>query len=575
MKVSAWKTPAMIAAFAAVTAWGSVALAADAEAIYFGGPIITIDDRAPSAEAVAVRGGKIVAVGTREAVFAAERGGATELRDLRGRTLIPGFVDGHSHFTEVGLLAVTANLLSPPDGPVSSIAGMQAALRAYIATSALVKTHGVVIGMNLDNSQLKEGRNPTRQELDAVSADLPIFVVHQSGHLAMLNSRALALVGIAADNPDPDGGVIEREADGKTPNGVLQENAFFQIFGKMLPAFSPAEQRAMIEAAQKVYIENGFTTVQDGKTSAPSVRGLPALNAAGVLKVDVVSYPDLIAMADEPVLKGPLMSRDYAGHFRFGGVKVTLDGSPQGKTAWFTRPYVEPPPGQKAGYAGFPAFTDAKLQDWVDLAYRNHWQLMAHANGDAAIDQLIRAVRQAQATHGYPDSRTVMIHGQFTRADQVGDLKALGVFPALFPMHTYNWGDYHRSSVAGPARAETISPGRWFLKVGAQMSIHSDAPVVFPYSMKVLASAVNRTTRTGYVLGPEQRLTPLEALHAMTLWPAYQHFEEATKGSLEVGKRADMVILSANPLSLKPADLEKIRIEETIKDGVSIYRRAD
>ncbi|QTC93198.1 amidohydrolase [Brevundimonas goettingensis] len=544
-----------------------------ADTIYFGGPIITINQASPSAEAVAIKDGKIVAVGARASVFAAEKGSATTLYDLKGRTLIPGFVDAHSHFTDVSLQAVTANLLSPPDGPVKTIPDMQAVLRGFISTSPMVKAHGVVIGMNLDDSQLEERRFPTRHDLDAVSTELPIFVTHQSGHLAVLNSRALAMVGITADTPSPAGGAIEREADGRTPDGVLKETAFFAIMPKMVPAFTPGEYRQNIEAAQRIYIENGFTTVQDGKTSAANVAALPVLNAEGVLKIDIVAYPDLVAVGDAPVLDGPLMSREYTGHLRIGGVKVTLDGSPQGKTAWFTEPYFKAPDGEEVDYAGLPAFTDETLQPLVDMAYTNHWQLLAHINGDAAIDQLIRVVSKAQSCHGYPDSRTVMVHGQFLRADQIPALKTLGIFPALFPMHTFYWGDWHRQSVAGPERAENISPTGWVLQSGLMTSIHSDAPVVFPNSMVLISTAVNRTTRSGYVLGPAQRLTPLQALYAMTLWPAYQHFEEGSKGSIEVGKRADLLILSANPLTAPVRTLDQIKVDETIKDGISIYQR--
>lgn len=166
-----------------------------------------------------------------------------------------------------------------------------------------------------------------------------------------------------------------------------------------------------------------------------------------------------------------------------------------------------------------------------------------------------------------------MVHGRSLRSDQIPAVKALGVFPALFPMHTFYWGDWHRGSVAGPERAENISPTGWVIGSDLKMSIHSDAPVVFPNSMVLISTAVNRTTRSGRVLGGSQRLPPLQALYAMTLWPAYQHFEEETKGSIEVGKRADLVILSDNPLTVLPARLADIRVDETIKDGLSIYRR--
>jgi len=289
----------------------------------------------------------------------------------------------------------------------------------------------------------------------------------------------------------------------------------------------------------------------------------------------VVSYADIVTLGDDPILHGPLMSRSYTNHFRIGGVKLTFDGSPQGKTAWFTQPYFKVPTGEKKSYAGYPAFTDAEALQWYSLAYKNNWQMLTHANGDAAIDQMIKTVRAAEAAYPGNDRRTVLIHGQFLRADQVAQLEELRIFPALYPMHTYYWGDWHRQSVSGPERAENISPTGWLLEKGMKFSIHSDAPVTFPNSMRILDSAVNRTTRTGYVLGPKQRIDPLVALHAMTIWPAYQHFEEATKGSLEVGKNADLVILSENPLTTNPAKLIDIKIDETIKNGKSIYRRVN
>jgi predicted amidohydrolase YtcJ len=207
----------------------------------------------------------------------------------------------------------------------------------------------------------------------------------------------------------------------------------------------------------------------------------------------------------------------------------------------------------------------------MTLAYRNNWQVMVHANGDAAIDQLIRVVRAAAAAAPGTDRRTVMIHGQFLREDHVALLKEQEIFPALYPMHTFYWGDWHRESVAGPERAENISPTGWLMAKDMKFSIHHDAPVTFPNSMRVLDSAVNRTTRTGHVLGPKHRLTPAVALKAMTLWPAYQHFEEKTKGSLEAGKLADLVILDKNPLTVDPRTIKDIRVVETIKEGKTIY----
>jgi predicted amidohydrolase YtcJ len=543
-----------------------------ADAIYFGGSIITINDDQPTAEAVAVKDGKIQAVGFRTDIEKQHKGRKTELVDLAGKTLIPGFFDAHSHLSQVGLQAISANLLPPPDGSVKSIPQLQKELRDYMATSPAVKQYGVVIGFDYDDSQLAERRSPTRQELDAVSTELPIFIIHQSGHQGVYNSKALAVAGVTATTPNPTGGVIRREADGKHPNGVMEENAHFEALLKLLPKFTPEQGIQLLEAAQETYAANGFTTAQEGRADPSTLALLPQAAIAGKLKLDVVVYPDLVMNADNPVLKGPLMSRNYTNGLRLGGVKLSLDGSPQGKTAWFTKPYFQVPAGQPEDYRGSPTFTDEQAAAWVTTAYQNNWQLLAHANGDAAIDQLIRAVAAADASVPGKDRRTVLVHGQFLRNDQVARIKALGIFPALYPMHTFYWGDWHRRSVAGPERAENISPTGWMIVNHIMFSIQSDAPVTFPNSSRILASAVNRTTRTGYVLGPQHRLDPLDALKAMTLWAAYQHFEEKTKGSIEVGKIADLAILSDNPLTMPRSKLIDVKVLETIKNGKTIYK---
>lgn len=554
---------------------GSTAVfAANADTIYVGGTVLTVNDRAPSVEAVAVKAGKIVAVGKRTAVDRAEHGPDTVIVDLKGRTLIPGFVDAHSHFTGVGLQAVSANLQPPPDGPAQSIADIQRIMRDFIATSPEVAQWGIAIGFSYDDSQLSEHRAPTRQELDAVSTTIPIMVTHQSGHLGAFNSLAIEKAGITAATPNPSGGVIQREADGKTPNGVFEESALGLVAFKLLPKFTPAQMAAQVNAAQNIYLANGFTTVQDGKTDPGFIKVLIGAAQNHLLKIDIVSYADLLTMHDNPVMHGPYMSRDYTDHFRIGGVKLTFDGSPQGKTAWFTQPYYVEPAGQPATYAGYPAFPKpGEAQGWVDMAFKNNWQLLVHANGDAAIDQLISTVGVAEKTYPGKDRRTVLIHGQFLRPDQIPLIKAENIFPALYPMHSFYWGDWHRTSVVGPARAEFLSPTGAVYKAGMKFSIHSDAPVTFPKSMRIYDSAVNRTTRTDYVLGPDQRISPALALKAMTLWPAWQHFEEKRKGSIEVGKDADLVILSANPLTVPPATIKDIMIDATIKDGQTVYTR--
>jgi predicted amidohydrolase YtcJ len=543
-----------------------------ADSIYYGGNIITLNSRQPSVAAVAVRGGKIIALGSRRSLQKHQHR-ETDWVNLRGRTLLPGFVDGHSHFAQVGLQAISANLLPPPDGPGTSIAKLQDIMRQYAAQPAVIP--GLLIGYDYDDSQLTERRHPTRQELDAVSpANTAMLFLHQSGHLGVYNSYALRLLNITLAGPVP-GGMVYPEADGTTPNGLLSEEAHIGAVTALLgpKLTNPALIGKMMAAAQKIYLQYGYTTAQDGRADPGTLAMLQALADSGKLKIDLVAYPDLVLNATSPVLQK--IGGSYVNHLRYGGVKLTLDGSPQGKTAWFTQPYFVPPDGAAADYRGIPIFAGAdesKAQSLVNRAYQNHWQIMMHANGDAAIDQMIRLVGQARSQFPGNNRRTVLIHGQYLRADQIPVLKQLEIMPSLYPMHTFYWGDWHRESVAGPERAEFISPTGAVLRAGMKLSIHSDAPVTFPNSMRVLDSAVNRTTRSGYVLGAEQRLTPLQALKAMTIWPAWQHFEESNKGTIALGKAADFVVLSADPLTVAAQQLVDIKVLETIKGGVSIYQ---
>jgi predicted amidohydrolase YtcJ len=237
-----------------------------------------------------------------------------------------------------------------------------------------------------------------------------------------------------------------------------------------------------------------------------------------------------------------------------------------------SQPYYIPPEGQSAAYAGYPAITEKQAMDSIGLAFARNWQIQVHANGDAAVDLLIAAVREATKKHGNADRRPVLIHGQVTREDQVDQLKALGIVPSFFPMHTFYWGDWHRDSVLGPRRAENISPCGWALQRGMRFTSHHDAPVAHPNAMRVLSATVTRRTRSGDILGPDQRVPVDVALRAMTLWAAWQHFEDDRKGSLAPGKLADMTVLSDNPLTIAPDRLANIAVVETFKEGRLVHR---
>lgn len=546
------------------------AASGQADAIYFGGKIITVNDLQPEAEAVAIKRGKIVAVGYRDDVMKL-KGSKTALIDLAGKTMLPGFIDPHGHVFNSGIQAISANLLPRPDGEVNDVAEIVATLKAWAAqNSSLTGKYGWIVGFGYDDAQLKEQRHPTRDDLDKVSTELPVVIVHQSGHLGVMNSKALEIVGIGAGTKNPSGGVIRRKEGGQEPDGVLEENAFFgQLFG-LMSKLSPDANKALFAAGVNLYKRFGYTTAQEGKGSLGSVATMQSVAKSGKLDIDVVAYPDITVGAE--AMKAPWLSRTYSGHFRLGGIKLTLDGSPQGKTAWLTQPYYKVPAGQKPDYHGYSAFTDEQVDGFVAQAFKNGWQVLAHVNGDAAIDQYLKAVRAAEKKYGMADRRPVAIHAQTARLDQVEAFKELGIIPSFFPMHTFYWGDWHRDSVLGPDRATNISPIGWALQRNMIFTSHHDAPVAMPDAMRVISATVNRVTRSNQVLGPEHRTTPLVAIKAHTLWSAYQHFEEKTKGSIEVGKLADFVLLDRNPLEGDPLKIAEIKAMETIKEGKTVYR---
>lgn len=542
-----------------------------ADSIWSGGPILTMNDKAMRVEAVAVANGKILAVGRRSDVMRL-RGPATQLVDLKGRTLVPGFVDPHGHVVVGGLQALSANLLAPPDGKVRDIASLQRTLRDWVeANAAAVEKTQLIIGFGYDNAQLAELRHPTKEELDAVSQDIPILIIHQSSHLATVNSAMLKAMGYDANSKDPVGGVIQRKPGTNEPNGTLEETAFFGAMPVVLGRIGPEGLKVFAREGAKLWARFGYTTAQEGRSIPPVADLMRQVAAEGGFAIDVATYPDVLV--DRAYIKA-YQSSTYTNRFRVAGAKLTIDGSPQGFTAWRDQPYYKPVGNYPPGYSGYAAASAEQVMSAVQWAAENGLQIITHANGERASDLLIAAHRAAQAR--IPDGkalRPVLIHGQFLREDQLDSYKALGVIPSLFPMHTFYWGDWHLDHTVGPQAGMNISPTGWARKRGMIFSSHHDAPVAFPDSMRVLDATVTRRARgSGRIVGPDQRVDVITALKAMTIWPAYHHFEEKAKGSLEVGKLADFAILSKDPTAVDPTTIAEIKVTETVKEGKTIFR---
>jgi len=537
-----------------------------ADLIYYGGDIVTMAGDSPVyAEAVAVKNGQIIFVGAKAAADKM-KGDSTVMNDLQGKSLFPGFIDGHCHFAGFPLQAIGAKLLPPPDAGVTSIPVLVKTLKEWATPENLALT-GWIFGTGYDESVLDEKRHPTKQELDQVSTEYPIIILHISGHFCVMNSKGLEQMGITSTSKNPAGGVIRRMSGSTEPNGVLEELAAIPLYGKALIPRTAAAALTFAAAGQDMAMSYGYTTVQEGRAMDES---LATLAESNFFKIDVVSYVDYMF---PNFMESKWYGKAYINHYRIGGMKITLDGSPQGRTAWRTVPYILPPPGEQKTYKGYPAIANDKdVIAFYKRAFKNNWQTLTHANGDAAIDQMIRCLKPAVAEYGNINRRNTLIHGQYIREDQLDSIKSLNVIASLFALHTFYWGDWHKQ-IIGDSLGNKISPTRSALNKGLHITIHTDAPVALPNLMRMVWTAVNRTSRSGKIIGDGEQLTPYEAMKCVTEWSAYQHFEEDTKGTLAPGKLADLVVLDKNPLKVAPDAIKDIIVLETIKEGKSIYKK--
>ncbi|MAJ61785.1 MAG: hypothetical protein CBC48_18760 [bacterium TMED88] len=542
----------------------------NADVVFFGDRIMTVDPTTEGAQAVVVVGDEIAAVGNRP-FGEAWIGPETRVVELGDQSLLPGFIDAHGHAALVMQFLPNVNVSSPPVGPAQNIDDIVDLLKAHIEEKQIPPGEWV-IGYGYDDSLLAENRHPTREDLDRVSTEHKIALVHVSFHLGTFNSAALEASGINAETPNPPGGVIRRQTDSKDPNGVMEEAAAMMILRPAFEAGAAERFAPDLLAALNYHAANGITTVQDGASALQFTEGVRQLAAFQPLPIDLVAYPHSLEIVHLEDLAEMGFSPSYENGFRVGGVKFVLDGSPQGRTAWLTEPYTEGPPGASADYVAYPIVDPQHYLDFSKKLIQAEIPFLAHANGDAAIDLMIEGIDQA-TPDGERDHRSVAIHAQLTREDQLDEMKRLGIVPSYFAAHPYFWGDWHRVSF-GDERASRISPLRSTRDRNIPFSIHNDAPVVPPDMLRLIQIAVERETRSGHVLGPDQRISVEDAVHAVTLGSAYQYFEEDRKGSITPGKRADLVVLSQDPRAVDPNTLDEIEVIETIARGRTVYPAA-
>jgi predicted amidohydrolase YtcJ len=543
---------------------------APADAIYTGGDIVTMNDKAPAAQALAVKDGKILAVGDRKAIESQHKGAGTKVVNLAGKALLPGFIDAHSHYFSSLTVATQAKLYAPPAGPGKDVPSIVAALKKFAAERKIPKGE-VIQAYGYDENVMPNGRLLNRDDLDKAFPDNPVLVGHVSMHGAVLNSAAMKKWNVSAETKTPPGGVIVRKPGTNEPYGLIMETAYLPIFAS-LPKPTAAQEIEWSIAGQKLYAQAGVTTAHEGATHAAELAVMQRAAKSGGYIIDVIAYPFVTEL--QAVLKDNPVSGwgKYDNRLKIGGVKVTIDGSPQGKTAFFTKPYLTGGPGGEKNWSGELAASQEIVNKAVKAVYDLGVPLNLHANGDGAIDAFFTAHEAAAAGDLSKERHVTMIHAQFTRKDQIPKFVQYKITPSFYTLHTYYFAEAHINN-RGKAQAMYISPMRDAIDQGLKPTNHTDFVVAPLDQMFMLWSAVNRVSRGGAVIGADQRVTPMEGLKAMTIWAARQYREDDIKGSLEPGKLADLVILDKNPLKVEKKAIKDIKVVETLKEGKTIYKR--
>ena len=527
--------------------------------IYYNGTLIPMEGELNYAQAICIEDGRIVAVGSDEEILRYQEDDS-QIIDLHQQVMMPGFIDPHSHFFGV------VNSLTECDlTDAESFDDIVNLLKDFIEVNQIPEGEWVA-GRNYDQNFLKEKVHPTKDVLDRVSKHHKIKITHVSSHMGCVNSLVLEEKNITADTPDPSGGKIHRLPGSQEPSGFLEENAFIHLVqGGNMP--SQEEILKNVQKAQEMYASYGITTIQEGMVAQPLYSILTNLANAGLLHIDLTGYVDVVTGQDFMKEDNPFLNQ-YHNHFKIGGYKIFLDGSPQGCTAWMSKPYV----GQ-GDYCGYPIYSDEDVEKYIRVALRDHQQIACHANGDQASEQFISMFEKVKKEEGIEELyNPILVHCQFTRKDQLERMKDLKMIPSFFIAHTYYWGDVHMQN-AGKERGERISSVHDALDFGLPYTFHQDSPVVPSDMMKTIWCAVNRISKSGQVIGAEQRIGVYDALKGITIHAAMQYGEEKEKGSLTAGKQANLVILDQNPITIDPMKIDQIQVLETIIQGHSVYKR--
>ena len=517
--------------------------------LYFGGPIVTLEEPR-YAQALVERGGRIAYVGDREEAERLAGPGARRV-DLEERALLPAFLDPHSH-----LLACAYARLQVPLGECAGWGEIADRLSRHVQERGIQPGEWVK-GTGYDQNALAEGAAPDRFCLDRACPHNPVVIQHASGHAGVFNTLALERLG--ALNGDCG---LERDGQGEL-TGRGEENPFLDLLGR-IPMDGLEDVLRAFQGAQEEYASHGITTAQEGLLQPVMAPVYQEILRRGLLYLDVNAY---VPPADYDRLRGQFAQGVSAspGTFQVAGMKIFLDGSPQGGTAWVREPYA-------GGGCGTSTMTDGQVLSAFRQALDRDAQLLAHCNGDRAAEQYLTLLAQAEREAGKKLCRPVMIHAQLLGLDQLEWVKTLGVIPSFFVAHVYHWGEIHVKNF-GLDRAGRISPAGSALARGIPFTFHQDSPVIPPDMLETIWCACVRRTKAGRVLGAEERIPVEAALRAVTQNAALQYGLERELGTLRPSKRADFVLLSGDPLRTPPEELKKLQVERTIRCGRTIWSR--
>jgi len=523
------------------------------------GGTVHLDARGASAEALGVSGGSVVAAGSLEEVEAALPG--ARRADLEGRTVVPGLVESHVHPIFFGLTESWVDVRSPLRRSVGDI------LQALREKLPEVAQGDWVRGWGYDHTSLAEGRHPTRDELDRVSTGVPVVLSHVTGHFLVANSRALELAGIRDDAPDPPQGRFVRDGAGRL-TGLMWELGAVGAVLAAVPPPTPEELAAAAERALSVAASRGTTTLHDlatGLVAGPAeLDTWEALDAAGRIPVRVAGY------VRGDLLPSFLSSRQFGTGemYTVQGAKFWADGSIQGLSAALQAPYA-----CAHDITGDLLLGPEELVHLVSTVEAAGGQAAVHANGDRAVRTVVQAFAAVRAEGCRRGARHRLEHLQMASPEDLTALAAAGGVASVFVNHVYWWGDRHRDVFLGEERAARIDPLRDAAASGLHFGLHSDCPITPMDPLRTLWTAVTRRTSGGAVLGPEQRITPARALHALTADSAWLLGAESRTGTLHPGMAADLAVLETDVLSAGPEELEHVAVAATMVGGHWVFGR--